>query len=618
MFFTLLLSFLQICFIPGFIFYLFLNRKSTDSNLFLIPVFSFGLSLIVNYSIVFFLAYFHIYTRLALIILIITEFIILTWIFLSRSFNLEVYSVKKGVTEFIKELRLLTNIEKSPYYLIKFILLILSALLLIYLSIVMIKNTGKVFEESDAVFSWNRWATDFYNNKMPWSTYHYPQLIPANWSIAYVLCKYPLQFIPRTIMHLFLIFPVFSFIVLGITQRSGFFYLSAFFMYQGFKANGFFWTDGFVDVSVTFFAIMVFISLVLMKKEDQKADKHKYILLSALYVCGAAVTKQAGIFILLTYPLLLFILLKNKYTWTYRKILKFCLFFLIMLVIIVIPYYLWAQMAIKNGNAASEISYVTHDIFNGASFSERFSNAWSLFYALFPTCILFVCCIIFFLISFTDRTIRLLNLTFVIPYYVVWALFYSYSIRNLAIIIPYFALGIGCGLDIILKKLHKPVEVISLPVGIIHFLGNNRNIIIKTGKLILLISISVGIILFNKNVNIKRLIESQNYRLLELGDKEVNHKLYLYNAETAIDKSIITDYHYLKLLPDIGQYFEYGDIKTLDPSNKIFKDESVGFLLWNPWYADSTKFPHFIESGIKSGFYKEIFNTKGFRFIKIR
>jgi hypothetical protein len=611
MFLLILLSVLQICFIPGFIVFLFLNRKSNDSNILLVPVISFGLSLVINYLIVFFLTYFHIYTRFALIILLVAEFIILAGIFVFHKLNIDANNVNKMCTEIINELRLLINTQKSTYDLIKFILFILSVVLLIYLSFVLILNIGEVFEESDAVFSWNRWATDFYNNKMPWSTYHYPQLIPANWSIAYVLCEYPFQFIPKTIMHLFLILPVYSFIVLGIRQRSAFFFCSAFLIFLGLGGKEFYWTDGFVDVPVAFFSIMVYISLILMKKEDQEADKQKYILLSALYACGAAVTKQSGLFIILIYPILLFILSLNKFDWTYKKIIKFSFFCLAMLIMIVLPYYIWAEIAIRNGNAASEISYVTHDIFEGASFFERLVNACRLFSDVYSSRVLFVFCFIFFLISFTDKTFRFLNLFFLIPYSVIWTFFFSYDLRNAAIIIPYFSFGTGIGLDIVLRKLQKPVKIN-------HFLKRYMNIIVKAVTLILIISIPVVIFHFNKKVDMGRLKASQNYRLKKLGDEEVNQKLYLYNTETAIDKLIITDYNYLQLLPEIGQYFEYGDIKNLELSDKIFSDESVGFLLWNPWYSDSTKFPVFIESKIKSGSYKEIFNHKGFRFIKIR
>ena len=544
-------------------------------------------------------------------VLLIAEIVLLAIIFKLKRVNIEAYNVRKKVPEFLNEIRLLTNLQKSTYNLIKFILLILALVLLISLTGVLISDTGKVFESWDATFSWNKWAIEFSNNGMPVSTYHYPQLIPANWSIAYVICKYPFQFIPRTIMHLFLILPVYAFTVIGIKQRSAFFYLTAFFIFLSFRGDSFFWTDGFADVAVAYFSAMVYVSLVMIEEKDHESEKLKYILLSALFVCGGAVTKQSGIFLILIYPLFLFILSKNVFVWTSRKAFKMFAYMLVSLIVIVLPYYLWAEWAIKNGKAASEIIYVTHDIFKGASYSERFMSAGRTFFNLFSNKILFTCCLVLFAFSFTNKTIRTLNFIYVIPYYLIWALFFSYSIRNVAIIIPYFSLGIGFGLDLILRRVQKPVELFQN-------IKIKKSIVSKLGLWIVIITIPACIVIFNKKVDFIRLKESQDFRLKELGYKKVNQKLYLYNSQSPITKFIFTDYHYLEVLPEIGRFYLGGQIKTIIPKSEILNDEKVGFLLWSPEYADSTEFPSFIESSIRSGLYKEVFNQDGFRFIKIR
>jgi hypothetical protein len=453
MFLLILLSVLQICFIPGFIVFLFLNRKSNDSNILLVPVISFGLSLIINYIIVSFLAYFHFYTRSVLIILIVIELICLTYVFLFHKLNIEIYSPKKRYLEFKHEVKLLINTRSTVYDVIKLIFFILSCVLLILLLILMIFNFGKIFQHQDAIESWNRWAIDFCNNSVPAGTYHYPQLIPANWSISYVLCECQTQSIPRGLMPLFLIFMVYSFIIMGIKQRSNVYIFSIFFLYQGF--HRLFWTDGLADVPVAFFSILVYICLSLIKKEDQETDKKEYIILSTLFVCGAAVTKQAGLFLLLVYPFLL-ILTKDKLVWTYHKILKFGFLYILMIIIIVSPFYLYAELAIRNGYNTSEIHVVTSEVYHGASYFERFINACGQFYNyIFTSKLIFIIAIFPFILSFTDKTFRLLNFSLVIPYFIVWAIFFSYGVRNAAIIIPYICLGIGVGLDMIFKRLQQ-------------------------------------------------------------------------------------------------------------------------------------------------------------------
>jgi hypothetical protein len=57
-----------------------------------------------------------------------------------------------------------------------------------------------------------------------------------------------------------------------------------------------------------------------------------------------------------------------------------------------------------------------------------------------------------FLFSLGDKAFRILNLSIVIPYFFIWALFFSYDLRNFAIMFPYLSLGIGIGFVIILRK----------------------------------------------------------------------------------------------------------------------------------------------------------------------
>jgi hypothetical protein len=149
-------------------------------------------------------------------------------------------------------------------------------------------------------------------------------------------------------------------------------------------------------------------------------------------------------------------------------------------------------------------------------------------------------------------------------------------------------------------------------------LNIKRNIIIKATKGILIVLIAFGIILFNKNLDLEKLKEIHIEKEKENGVKEVNQALYQYNTQTTINKLILTDYQYLWILPEISQLFKDGAIQNLEPSSPILTDESVGFLLWTPSPDNSKVMPDFIETAIKTGQYKEIFNYDGYRFIKIR
>jgi hypothetical protein len=457
MFFLILLSVIQICFLPGFILFILLNRKSSETKMLLIPVFSFALSLIVNYLIVIILIYFHIYIRSVLFIVQMLELVILLALYFFRREEFNIKSYRYAFRGLIKNGKQLISYKKGAFEKITSSFILLSLLLFAALILIMLLNIGKIFNTWDAIFSWNRWAIDFFNNKIPVSTYHYPQLIPANWSVSYIIFGYPLQFIPKAIMPLFLILVAYSFLVLGIQYKRMLFFPAMILLFLSFnKLN---WTDGFVDVPVAFFSILIFICLSLLKDEMTDKGKHNLILTAILFVCGSAVTKQAGIFLVGVFPLILIILSRGSYQWNIANIVKAGLFFFAMILVIIIPYYFYAQMAIKQGIAASEVPYVTKEIYNGASYFERVINASKFFSNVFTSRVLFIICLLPFFVSFTNPTLRSLNLVLVVPYTLIWALFFSCDLRNAAIIIPFLCLGIGGGIEIIINRFFKTPSI---------------------------------------------------------------------------------------------------------------------------------------------------------------
>ena len=52
-----------------------------------------------------------------------------------------------------------------------------------------IAEIGQIFQQWDAVVSWNRWAVDWAANRLPYATSIYPQLLPTNISLTYVFMQ---------------------------------------------------------------------------------------------------------------------------------------------------------------------------------------------------------------------------------------------------------------------------------------------------------------------------------------------------------------------------------------------------------------------------------------------
>jgi hypothetical protein len=151
-----------------------------------------------------------------------------------------------------------------------------------------------------------------------------------------------------------------------------------------------------------------------------------------------------------------------------------------------------------------------------------------------------------------------------------------------------------------------------------NYLKNNRNAILKNAWIVLSVVLLLsGIVLFEKNYNLDKLIKIQNEKMKKIGTRNVNQLLYLYNGKTPIEKYIITDYPYLGVLPGLNKYFKMSKIHDLKSSDLIFRDDSIGYILWTPFVANSREVPDFIKAKIDSGKYNEIFNYDGYRFIKI-
>ena len=249
-----IISGIQICFLPGYIIYRILVNETKKIDLWQGFIFSFALSLIANYLIVSSLAFFNLYTKRILFFVFFLELIVFFILcFIDRKYF---YNKKKrkAIGLLADSLRDFFKYEKSITYYTRTSLVLFVVLIIIKCLIIFKNNLGSIFDKWDAVVSWNRWAVDFFYNIFPTSTWHYPQLMPANWSISYIIMGYPFQYIAKAIMPLFLILMIVISFIRGVKKKSIIFLSSPIFMYLVFSR--FAWTDGYVDIPVAFFSFL--------------------------------------------------------------------------------------------------------------------------------------------------------------------------------------------------------------------------------------------------------------------------------------------------------------------------------------------------------------------------
>jgi len=250
-----LLAVIQNIFLPGFLILHFIKIKtqSTVQK----SIYIFALSLFANYALVTILVLSRIYIREVMLCIIIIEIIALIVLIVKKKI---IISNTSSIGELISFIRNFITLNKLS---IKLLILGSSVVILFYFSL-FISNLGTIFYFVDTVnnIHWNTWAIDFSNNIFPKQSSHFPQLIPSNWSISYLLTGEPnVHFFPKSFMPLFFFANLLMFYDLAIDKKK-YVYLIALIIYGLFAPiiyNLVFIADGNGDLPVSFFAFLSFL-----------------------------------------------------------------------------------------------------------------------------------------------------------------------------------------------------------------------------------------------------------------------------------------------------------------------------------------------------------------------
>lgn len=608
MFLLAVLSFLQMIFIPGFL-VLSYFRLTPESKLQAL-LYTFTLSLLINYLLVFSLTAAGIYKPIIIYIILSIEILLLFYYFTKH--NQIVLNLKNYLTRFITFWE-----TKSFFYKLLFVLSILIMGIFSYFFISRIKA---VFYLNDPVLAWNRYTLDWYHNHFPVHTWRYPQLIPTNWSIAYIIMQNPnIQFIPRNIMAFFPIGTTILFMDLALRKKDSA-YLLALLFYGTiiiYLYRPAFIVGGYADIAVSFFAFLSFYALYSNRKEG--VFDIKRCLFSVVFASAAAVTKQIGFYILFfMLAWNLWIIYKNK-TLPGKRIIKALLLMVLLTGIIVGPWYVYKEIQIAKGIEKSEFSLLTQKQHgNRTSYGERFIYGFKRIVNArgIPNVEFFIYGIIFLiLLSLFQKRIRYITVFIVFPFTLIWVFLFSYDYRNLTLAFPFMALSMAYGFDFLVKKLLcRPGK--RLPKSKIAETVPKRSMI-KWQNLrlptyhISILPLTCGIIallvLLNFTIFKKELIiKNQLTQLKNIGDIRLNEKLYRYYEENGFEGSVFSRYPYFKYLPVLGDYWA--------PERQ---DHNVHYFL-DTFGRPNKESVRLVKKKLKTGEYTLLFKHKEYLFIKIK
>ena len=204
--------------------------------------------------------------------------------------------------------------------------------------------------------------------------------------------------------------------------------------------------SGYADVPLAFFAFAAVYALLLARHAEGAEMRRRYVMVGAVLAAGAALTKQTGLYIVLVYPLLAWLLvLRSGQAGDLRRqagtLLRAALLAgagraLVSLQVRRIP---CRQGLQQHGPVGRRFPRRKKSAAAHAACREMLVEATTPAGALLL--------LLAVAAALRDPLERWLVATLVVPLGLVWAAGFSYDLRNLALILPFVGAAAGHGID---------------------------------------------------------------------------------------------------------------------------------------------------------------------------
>ena len=270
-----ILSFAQLVVVPGFI----VSRSMKLRGLINYILFVMPVSLIANYIFVFSATSLGIYNQKIVLLFFVAEFVCIIYL-IRQTLNKNLGEILnlQGIASFFKEY--LSSRKRVPTWfnqvnnLICITVLGLAVYQLINYVVIYASQINAVFLDWDAVISWDRWAVAWYHGNFPSLTWHYPQLLPTNWSLSYQFMGNSLiKFFAKYLMGIIEICILANIFALGVVKRQAGYFMGVIFtawLQFAFGSRG----NGYADTPVAFMALST-LSCFLLIENNQIEEKPK-------------------------------------------------------------------------------------------------------------------------------------------------------------------------------------------------------------------------------------------------------------------------------------------------------------------------------------------------------
>ena len=567
--------------------------------------FVFALSLMANAILVPVLVVAHLYIAPVLWLLIVLE---LWLLFKTRPAEPQPWTIDLRQLDRLRDLRFTTALGG----------LLLLTVAVIYIRL-FIGNWGSVFTANDDVASWDRWAREWAASVWPTVASLYPQLMPANWSLTYVLLgTTEVKLFAKSTTVLYALFTTLLFLSLALRRNSpaplfgGFVFGWLTIHWLGFT----FMTYGYADLPLAFFA---FLSFYAGWRNPTGAGRND-VLLALIFAFGAFLTKQGGIYVVVAAAVWA--------AWHWRRhrlggsLFKrdAAVIALATVALFAVAWYGGKYVRILAGRDVSNLPALIHDLHAGRGYGERLLYIAEAFWAARGTSGQWPAAVIagLLLSSLLLRQTRAIALFLLFPFLLLYGMFFSYEIRVAAPAFPLASLVCGFPLERIARLgsfldryriagcRSGVVSVLVLALSLAAWIYAQTTgfeevpagtppapdrwvsealewlsaatlgvaapalvwilcVRIEAGSLVLrplAVAACVLLLLGGSLLNpTDKILAAQRALARQIGDPVVNASLYAAVRERAISAAIVTDYWFLRDLPEIGRLFRAVDCR---------------------------------------------------------